>query len=211
MSTGNPPVGRRKSARNARLILLRAGLARCGAHIRHQRVRCRRPAFLRRGSMIGAKQRAPRSEGAHPSSHREPDSASPRGSVGDARTQRGHAVQYRGGSGDERAGWTPWRVGDVGPGPTRTGIGVKTASGAQVLERCRFRNACGRPRSDGCRSVRARPESERRQWVGWTIGPPSVALSTYRASRRSLSIHFGLIRAPLHRRHREARGASMCY
>ena len=66
--------------------------------------------------MIGAKQRAPRSEGAHPSSHREPDSASPRGSVGDARAQRGHAVQYRGGSGDERAGWTPWRVGDVGPG-----------------------------------------------------------------------------------------------
>ena len=74
-----------------------------------------------------------------------------------------------------------WAMSDRGP--TRTGIGVKTASGAQVLERCRFRNACGRPRSDGCRSVRARPESERRQWVGWTIGPPSVALSTYRASR----------------------------
>ena len=33
----------------------------------------------------------------------------------------------------------------------------------------------------------------------------------YIANRRSLSLHPGLTRAPLHRRHREARGASMGY
>lgn len=37
------------------------------------------------------------------------------------------------------------------------------------------------------------------------------AVVTYIANRRSLSLHRGLTRAPLHRRHREATGASMGY
>ena len=69
------------------------------------------------------------------------------------------------------------------PGPSRTGDDPRNASDAQALERCRFRNACGRPRSVGRRAGRARPQSEWWQWVGWPFGRPSVALGTYRARR----------------------------
>ena len=69
-------------------------------------------------------------------------------------------------------------------GPAGGGIDAPTASDAQALERSRFRNACGHPRSVGCRSARAPPESDSTQRAGWTVDRPSVALSTYRARRR---------------------------
>ena len=87
--------------------------------------------------------------------------------AGSVRGRSGDAVRNCGGSSDERGQdglRDEWAISERGP--SRTGMDAKTAASAQRLERYRFRNACGRPRSVGCRSARARPESEWRQWVG---------------------------------------------
>jgi len=83
-------------------------------------------------------------------------------------------------------------AGDADKGLSRKDWGVTNPSDAQAFERSRFRSAYGAPRSIGCRSVLSQPESEWRQWVGWSIGRPSVVLGTYCAKEETCRLEIAV-------------------